>query len=88
MTLKEPAKMEAIVKTERLTLDNVEKAFEYQSWSPEQIKAGQVVRAALVEAAKAILNNVPESPLRTRALNNLVDARMLANASITFMGQF
>ena len=80
--------MPEAVAAERLTLDNVEAAFNYQPWDAEQILAGDVVREALIRAARAILNHVPESPLRTRALNNLVDARMLANAAITFKGRF
>ena len=76
------------VPTERLTLDNVDAAFQYQPWSADQQAAGEQVRNALVEAARIILTCVPETPLRTRALNNLVDARMLANAAITFKGRF
>lgn len=66
-----------------ITLDNVEDAFQYHRWSPEQIASGGVVRAACVEAVRAILTNVPRSPLRTRAINAIFDARMLANAAIT-----
>lgn len=76
------------VATERINEKNVERAFNYQAWNAEQMKAGTDIRASLVKAAKVILANVPESPLRTRALNALVDARMLANAAITFNGQF
>lgn len=75
-------------RAERITLDNVEEAFTFQSWKEDQQDAGKAVREALVGAARVILNYVPESPLRTRALNNLVDARMLANAAITFKGRF
>lgn len=80
--------MPDVVAAERLNLENVEDAFNYQPWDDEQVLAGHVVREALTRAAKALLNHVPESPLRTRALNNLVDARMLANAAITFKGRF
>lgn len=73
---------------ERLTLENVEDAFTYHQWTDEQTQKGQHIRNKLVEAAKAILEGCPETPLRTRALNNLVDARMLANACITFDGRF
>jgi hypothetical protein len=76
------------VKTERVTAENVEEAFHYQAWDKEQIAAGNVIRAALIEAATTILANAPETPLRTRAINNLIDARMLANAAITFRGRF
>lgn len=73
---------------ERLTSENVEEAFKYQPWDQHQQDAGAEVRDALVAAAKAIIIFVPETPLRTRALNNLIDARMLANAAITFKGRF
>ena len=72
----------------RLSLDNVERAFTYQPWNEDQTRRGREVTAALIEAAKTILRNVPECPTRTRALNNLVDARMIANAAITHDGLF
>lgn len=71
-----------------LTLDNVDEAFRYQPWQQYQQETGDMVREALVAAAKAILRVVPESPSRTRALNCLTDARMLANQAITFNGRF
>lgn len=73
---------------ERITEDNVEDAFTYQMWTPEQVADGQAVRDVLVAAVKVILKRVPESPMRTRAINNIVDARMIANAAITFQGRF
>jgi hypothetical protein len=76
------------VAASRLTLGNVDTAFTYQPWNSDQIARGEQVREALIAAAKAILRNVPECPQRTRALNNLVDARMIANAAITFDGRF
>ena len=68
---------------ERINKDNVNEAFQYQPWNEEQVKAGAAIRESLVVAAKMILEFVPETPLRTRALNALIDARMLANAAIT-----
>ena len=58
---------------------NVDAAMSY----PQLKDAGQVARAAriqrtLVLAAKQILYDVPRSPQRTRALNRLVDAGLLA----------
>lgn len=76
------------VKFEELTLENIEAAMNYQPWDASQIAAGAAVREALTIAAKAILQNVPRSPMRTRALNHLVDARMVANGAITFRGRF
>jgi hypothetical protein len=74
--------------SERLTLQNIDDVMHYQPWSHDQQQAGEVVREALTAAAKAMLRSVPESPLRTRALNALIDARMLANAAISFRGRF
>lgn len=71
-----------------LTLANVEHAFTYQPWDPDQAVAGDIVREVLIAAAKAFLRVVPAGPSRTRALNNLIDARMLANQGITFRGRF
>lgn len=72
----------------RLSLQNVEHAFTYTQWNEEQVRRGCDVAATLIAAAKAILANVPECPTRTRALNNLIDARMLANAAITHDGLY
>jgi hypothetical protein len=76
------------VQAERLSLDNLEAAMAYQPWDREQVEAGNAVREALTQAAASILRNVPKSPMRTRALNNIIDARMLANGAITFRGRF
>ena len=43
---------------------------------------------ALKAAAMEIMIHVPPSPSRTRALNHLIDARMLANAAITHKGKY
>ena len=72
----------------RITLDNIEHAFTHQPWNADQQTRGAVVTAALIHAARMILQNVPESPTRTRAMNNLIDARMLANAAITHDGRY
>lgn len=74
--------------SEELSLENVDQAFKYQPWDPFQQQSGDVVREALVAAAKAILRTVPRTPSRTRALNAVMDARMLANQAITFCGRF
>jgi len=73
---------------QRLSLDNVEHAFTYHAWNDDQKKRGAEVTGDLIEAAKSILRNVPECPMRTRALNNLIDARMIANAAITHDGRY
>lgn len=65
----------------------VESLFAFQPWDDEQQEAGKYVREALADAYLAILTTVPPCPTRTRALNALTDARMLANQAITFKGQ-
>lgn len=67
-----------------ITLDNIPDAFEYHAWDESQRERGEAVRHNLAAAAEVILANVPRSPLRTRALNAIFDARMLANAALTF----
>lgn len=76
------------VAPQRLSLDNVEHAFTYQPWNEDQQRRGKEVTAALIEAAKAIIRNVPKCPTRTRALNNLINGRMLANSAITHDGRY
>ena len=74
--------------TQRLTLDTVDDAFRYQPWDEFQRDHGEQVRDALVAAAKVILRTVPDTPLRTQALNDLITARMRCNAAISFRGRF
>lgn len=74
--------------TERLTLSNIDDAMKYQPWEREQVDAGDVVREALTLAAKAILRSVPDGAFRSVALRNIIDARMNANAGISFRGRF
>jgi hypothetical protein len=71
-----------------ITLENVTSVFNYHPWTNHQQDQGTQVRDALTAAAKVILRTVPDSPTRTRALNDLVDCRMKCNAAITFGGQF
>ncbi len=74
--------------TERLTLGNIDDAMHYQPWGPGQQEDGEQVREALTAAAKAILRNVPDGAFRAVALRNIIDARMNANAGISFRGRF
>lgn len=73
---------------QRINLENVEHVFTFQPWNEDQLQRGKEVTAALIFAAKALLRAVPECPTRTRAINNLIDARMLANAAITHDGRY
>lgn len=74
--------------SERLTLQNIDAAMQYQPWDYSQREAGEQVREALTAAAKAILRTCPDSPFRSVALRNIIDARMNANAAISFRGRF
>lgn len=62
--------------------------FEYHGWDSEKIAQGQAVRNVLASAFTTIISSVPPCPTRTRALNMLTDARMLANAAITHEGKY
>lgn len=73
---------------EPISLDNVEDAFEYHKWTPEQIASGAEVRRTLVEAVKAILTHVPAGPDRSVAIRKLREARMDANSGITHSGKY
>jgi hypothetical protein len=66
----------------------VDDLFDYQRWNEDQTSRGRYVREALAQAVKVIISNVPPCPTRTRAINHLVDARMLANAAITHRGRY
>lgn len=74
--------------TEEVTLENLDEVMRYQPWMPEQVQAGDIVREALTAAVRAILRVVPRCPSRTKAVNHLIDARMDANAGISFRGRF
>lgn len=65
----------------------VNELFMHHDWEPEQIAAGAEVRDSLAATFMTVLEKVPPCPTRTRALNALLDARMLANQAITFKGE-
>jgi ferredoxin len=62
--------------------------FDYHDWDDEQRKNGEIVRNMLCSSYQAIINAVPPCPTRTRALNLLLDARMLANSAIMHKGKY
>lgn len=66
----------------------VDELFTYAAWDEDQKLAGKHVVDSLKAAFMEILIHVPPSPTRTRSLNCLVDARMLANAAITHKGKY
>jgi hypothetical protein len=68
--------------------DQIDDAFEYHPWTPEQVEAGRQVRTALAMAVKVIVGNVPPGPDRTVAIRKIREARMDANSAITHGGKY
>ena len=66
----------------------IEERFTYKQWTPEQVAHGKAVTEGAILFAKDIVQHVPPSATRTRALNLIEEARMLANAAITHEGKF
>lgn len=58
----------------------------YHPWNEEQVAAGVEVTEAAKNFMLVIATYCPQSPARSRALNMVADARMVANASITHGG--
>ena len=75
-------------RSEELTLANIDEAMRYQPWDGYQMDCGDQVREALTAAAKVILRLVPAGRFRSVALRHILDARMQANAAISFRGRF
>ena len=71
----------------RITKENVADVFACYVLSPGQVERMNQVRDALQKAAEVVLENCPETSVRTRALNAITDARMLANQSIALEHQ-
>ncbi len=66
----------------------IEERFTYKQWTAEQVAHGKAVTEAGIDFASAIVAHVPPSATRTRSLNLIEEARMLANAAITHDGKF
>lgn len=66
----------------------IDNAFEYHKWTPEQVEAGSKIRKALADAVKAIVAGAPPSPDRSAAIRKCRDARMDANSAITHGGKY
>lgn len=66
----------------------IDNAFDYHEWTPEQVKAGFNIRKALADAVKAIVAGAPPSPDRSAAIRKCRDARMDANSAITHGGKY
>ena len=74
--------------SEDINLSNVDDVMRYQPWDRFQAEQGDQVREALTLAAKTILRNCPPGRFRSVALRQIIDARMNANAAISFNGRF
>ena len=66
----------------------IDDAFIYHGLTEAQTKSGNAVRAALAEAVKVIVGNVPPSPDRSAAIRKIREARMDANSAITHGGKY
>lgn len=66
----------------------VDDAFEYHSWTPDMIGHGKVVRSALSDAVKILIQHVPPGPDRSSAIRKIREARMDANSAITHGGKY
>lgn len=66
----------------------VAERFTYKQWTPEQVERSKHITAAAIRLAEEIILNAPPGPMRTRAVNAVEEARMLANAAITHGGRF
>ena len=76
----------AMILTEEVK-EQIVDAFEYHPWDADQVARGAKVRIALENAVAAIVENVPATPQRTRAINHIIDSRMLSNSAITHRGK-
>lgn len=70
-----------------VTLENVEDVFTYHAPDATQVVAYEMVREAMIQAARTILRVVPPCADRTVAIRRLREARMTANAAIALHGR-
>jgi len=66
----------------------IDDAFEYHSWNPDMIGHGKIVRAALADAVRIVVQHVPPGPDRTVAIRKIREARMDCNSAITHSGKY
>lgn len=64
------------------TFEQLSQRYTYHPPKDDQPKRYEIVRAAILDAAKIIVDLTPCSPEQTRALNALDEAMFLANAAI------
>lgn len=66
----------------------IDDAFEYHAWDENMVGHGRVVRAALADAVRVIVQHVPPGPDRTVAIRKIREARMDCNSAITHGGKY
>ena len=62
--------------------------FVYHEWDEEKKAHGNVVRAALENAVRAVIEHVPPSADRSTAIRKIREARMDCNSAITHAGRY
>lgn len=68
--------------------DAIDDAFEYHAWDADMIGHGKVVRSALADAVRVLVQHVPPGPDRSAAIRKIREARMDANSAITHGGKY
>ena len=71
-----------------ITDEELKSVMDYHPWDESKIAKGKLVREALGNAIRVIIENVPPSPDRSVAIRKLRDARMDCNSEITHDGKF
>lgn len=71
-----------------ITPEQLADVMNYHPWDEAKIAKGNLVREALGNAIKVIIENVPPSADRSVAIRKLRDARMDCNSAITHNGKF
>lgn len=66
----------------------IDDAMEYHAWNPEQVEKGRLIRNAIGEAIKIVVQHAPPCPDRSAAIRKLREARMDANSAITHRGKY
>lgn len=66
----------------------IDDAFKYHPWNAAQVSSGEIVREALANAVKVVIQYVPPGPDRSAAIRKIREARMDANSAITHGGRY
>lgn len=71
-----------------ITDEELKGVMDYHPWDDAKIEKGKLVREALGNAIRVIIENVPPSADRSVAIRKIRDARMDCNSAITHNGAF